>query len=32
MKEWGHSIDKGETPIRDVLLDYRFKLNRLDLK
>jgi hypothetical protein len=32
LKEWGHTIDKREKPLREVLLDYRFTLNRLDLK
>lgn len=31
MKEWGHKIDKYEKPIGQVLYDYRFVLNRLEL-
>lgn len=31
MKEWGHTINKSEKPIRDVLLGYRSDLNRLNL-
>lgn len=32
LKEWGHTLDKNEKPLRSVLLDYRFSLNRMDLK
>lgn len=31
MKEWGHRIDKAEKPTRDVLLDYRSRLNDIKL-
>jgi len=31
MEEWGHKIASSEKSIRDVLLDYRFTLNRMDL-
>lgn len=27
LKEWGHSIDKQEKPIKEVLKQYRFELN-----
>ena len=32
MKEWGHKIDKREKSINDVLLDYRWNLDRMQLK
>lgn len=32
MKEWGHRIDKREQSITAVLVDYRFNLDRMNLR
>lgn len=32
LKEWGHRIDKAEKPITNILLDYRWILNQMDLR
>jgi hypothetical protein len=32
MEEWGHKISNKEKPIKNVLMDLRTTLNRLDLR